>query len=138
MQSAGPTDTHEIHFLLIGPFNVNETRTIAQFCFLGAFRPLIAKIIAEGRSLILAQAQVIRHLDADSVDIIQKIKIIEFKKVTALLPGMKSPSILPLAEKGWFSLHSVIEENDFWNIIENLRDAGAEGILVLPIEKMIL
>jgi len=60
------------------------------------------------------------------------------KKVTTLLPGMKSPSILPLAEKGWFSLHSVIEENDFWNIIENLRDAGAEGILVLPIEKMIL
>jgi ATP phosphoribosyltransferase len=60
------------------------------------------------------------------------------QKVTALLPGMKSPSILPLAEKGWFSLHSVIEENDFWNIIENLRDAGAESILVLPIEKMIL
>jgi ATP phosphoribosyltransferase len=60
------------------------------------------------------------------------------EKVTALLPGMKSPSVLPLAKKGWFSLHSVIEENDFWNIIENLRDAGAEGILVLPIEKMIL
>ncbi len=59
-------------------------------------------------------------------------------KVTALLPGMKSPSVLPLATKGWFSLHSVIEENDFWNIIENLRQAGAEGILVLPIEKMIL
>ena len=60
------------------------------------------------------------------------------EKVTALLPGMKSPSVLPLATKGWFSLHSVIEENYFWNIIENLRDAGAEGILVLPIEKMIL
>lgn len=60
------------------------------------------------------------------------------EKVTALLPGMKSPSVLPLATKGWYSLHSVIEENDFWNIIENLRDAGAEGILVLPIEKMIL
>jgi len=60
------------------------------------------------------------------------------EKVTSLLPGMKSPSVLPLATKGWFSLHSVIEENDFWNIIENLRDAGAEGILVLPIEKMIL
>ncbi len=60
------------------------------------------------------------------------------EKVTALLPGMKSPSVLPLATKGWFSLHSVIEENDFWNIIENLRDSGAEGILVLPIEKMIL
>ena len=60
------------------------------------------------------------------------------EQVTSLLPGMKSPSVLPLATKGWFSLHSVIEENDFWNIIENLRDAGAEGILVLPIEKMIL
>jgi len=60
------------------------------------------------------------------------------EQVTSLLPGMKSPSVLPLATKGWFSLHSVIEENDFWNIIENLRAAGAEGILVLPIEKMIL
>ncbi len=60
------------------------------------------------------------------------------EKVTALLPGMKSPSVLPLTTKGWFSLHSVIEENDFWNIIGNLREAGAEGILVLPIEKMIL
>jgi ATP phosphoribosyltransferase len=59
-------------------------------------------------------------------------------KITALLPGMKSPSIMPLTEKGWFSLHSVISENDFWEIIESLRSAGAEGILVLPIEKMIL
>jgi ATP phosphoribosyltransferase len=59
-------------------------------------------------------------------------------KITGLLPGMKSPSIMPLTEKGWFSLHSVISENDFWEIIESLRSAGAEGILVLPIEKMIL
>lgn len=59
-------------------------------------------------------------------------------KITALLPGMKSPSVMPLTEKGWYSLHSVISENDFWEIIESLRTAGAEGILVLPIEKMIL
>jgi ATP phosphoribosyltransferase len=59
-------------------------------------------------------------------------------KITSLLPGMKSPSIMPLTEKGWYSLHSVISENDFWEIIESLRSAGAEGILVLPIEKMIL
>ncbi len=59
-------------------------------------------------------------------------------KITALLPGMKSPSVMPLTEKGWFSLHSVISENDFWEIIESLRTAGAQGILVLPIEKMIL
>lgn len=59
-------------------------------------------------------------------------------EIIALLPGMRSPSVVPLAEKGWFSLHSVISENDFWEIIESLRSEGAEGILVLPIEKMIL
>lgn len=59
-------------------------------------------------------------------------------KIIALLPGMKSPSRVPLAENGWYSLHSVISENDFWEIIESLREAGAQGILVLPIEKMIL
>ena len=58
--------------------------------------------------------------------------------IISLLPGMKSPSILPLAEKGWVSMHSVISENDFWDIIDKLRNGGAEGILVLPIEKMIL
>lgn len=58
--------------------------------------------------------------------------------IISMLPGMKSPSILPLAEKGWVSMHSVISENDFWDIIDKLRTAGAEGILVLPIEKMIL
>ncbi len=58
--------------------------------------------------------------------------------IISLLPGMKSPTVLPLAEPGWSSVHSVLNENDFWNIIEQLRDAGAQGILVVPIEKMIL
>lgn len=58
--------------------------------------------------------------------------------IISLLPGMKSPTVLPLAEPGWSSVHSVVNENDFWNIIEQLRDAGAQGILVIPIEKMIL
>jgi ATP phosphoribosyltransferase len=57
--------------------------------------------------------------------------------VSQLLPGMKAPSVLPLATEGWSSLHSVITENDFWQNIEKLRAAGAEGILVMPIEKMI-
>ncbi len=57
--------------------------------------------------------------------------------VSELLPGMKAPSVLPLATEGWSSLHSVITENDFWQNIEKLRAAGAEGILVMPIEKMI-
>jgi ATP phosphoribosyltransferase len=58
--------------------------------------------------------------------------------ILSLLPGMKSPTVLPLAEPGWSSVHSVLNENDFWNIIEQLRDAGAQGILVVPIEKMIV
>lgn len=58
--------------------------------------------------------------------------------IISILPGMKSPSIIPLAESGWSSLHSVIDENKFWEIIDQLRDAGAQGILIVPIEKMIL
>ena len=50
---------------------------------------------------------------------------------------MKSPTILPLVQEGWCSLHSVISESDFWEVIEQLKELGAEGILVIPIEKMI-
>jgi len=62
----------------------------------------------------------------------------KLKEIIALLPGMKSPTVLPLAEAGWSSVHSVVNENDFWEIIEKLKSAGAQGILVVPIEKMIL
>jgi ATP phosphoribosyltransferase len=62
----------------------------------------------------------------------------KLKEIIGLLPGMKSPTVLPLAESGWSSVHSVIDENDFWDIIEQLKDAGAQGILVVPIEKMIV
>jgi len=55
--------------------------------------------------------------------------------IVRLLPGMRSPSILPLAEEGWSSVHSVISDNDFWGIIDELKRHGAEGILVVPIEK---
>ncbi|MFO7620537.1 MAG: ATP phosphoribosyltransferase [Bacteroidales bacterium] len=58
--------------------------------------------------------------------------------ICEILPGMKSPTILPLAEKGWCSLHSVVKEDEFWERINQLKKAGAEGILVIPIEKMIL
>ncbi len=59
-------------------------------------------------------------------------------EIISLLPGMKSPTVLPLAEAGWSSVHSVVNEDDFWEIIEKLKEAGAQGILVVPIEKMIL
>lgn len=57
--------------------------------------------------------------------------------ISKLLPSMKSPTILPLLQEGWCSLHSVINEEDFWEVIEQLKNLGAEGILVIPIEKMI-
>ena len=59
-------------------------------------------------------------------------------KIISLLPGMRSPTVVALATPGWSSVHSVIAESDFWEIIEQLKAAGAEGILVVPIEKMIL
>lgn len=81
------------------------------------------------------------------VDAVQKAKNFKYvllnapndkiEQIVSLLPGMKSPTVLPLATSGWSSVHSVLEEDDFWKNIETIRAAGAEGILVVPIEKMI-
>lgn len=62
----------------------------------------------------------------------------KIQEVSQILPVLKSPTIMPLAESGWSSLHSVIEEDTFWEVIDQLKSAGAEGILVCPIEKMVL
>lgn len=59
-------------------------------------------------------------------------------QIISLLPGMKSPTVLPLADKKWSSVHSVINENEFWEVIDALKAAGAQGILVCPIEKMVV
>ena len=58
--------------------------------------------------------------------------------VTALLPGVKSPSVVPLAEEGWVAVHTVIPERDFWDRISQLKQAGAQGIVVMPIEKILV
>lgn len=62
----------------------------------------------------------------------------KLENILKLLPGMRSPTVLPLAEKGWSSVHTVISKNEFWEIIEDLKANGAEGILVCAIEKMVL
>lgn len=62
----------------------------------------------------------------------------KLQNIITLLPGMKSPTVLPLAETGWSSVHSVLSEDEFWEKIEQLKAAGAEGILVIPIEKMVV
>ena len=61
----------------------------------------------------------------------------KLQNIIALLPGMRSPTVLPLAESGWSSVHSVLSEDEFWEKIEQLKAVGAEGILVVPIEKMV-
>ncbi len=60
------------------------------------------------------------------------------EKIAQIIPGMKSPTVVPLAKEGWVSVHSVLKENDFWQVIDQLQDCGAQGILVIPIEKMII
>ena len=62
----------------------------------------------------------------------------KIEPITKILPVLKSPTVLPLAKEGWSSLHSVINEGDFWEVIDALKAEGAEDILVIPIEKMVL
>ncbi len=61
----------------------------------------------------------------------------KIEAISKLLPVLKSPTVLPLAEKGWSSLHSVINETAFWDVIDELKSAGAEGILIVPIDKIV-
>jgi ATP phosphoribosyltransferase len=78
------------------------------------------------------------QLADDKKYVLMNVPSENIQQITAVLPGMKSPTILPLAKEGWSSLHAVISEKEFWDIIGKLKALGAEGILVVPIEKMIL
>lgn len=78
------------------------------------------------------------QLAEDKKYVLMNVPSENIKQITEVLPGMKSPTILPLAKEGWSSLHAVINEKEFWDIIGKLKNLGAEGILVVPIEKMIL
>jgi ATP phosphoribosyltransferase len=89
---------------------------------------LLDKILFRVKAVIAAKQNKYILLNAPNDKLGQIIK---------LLPGMKSPTVLPLAETGWSSVHSVINENDFWEIVEQLKVAGAEGILVVSIDQMI-
>jgi len=61
----------------------------------------------------------------------------KIQAVSDILPVLKSPTVLPLVQEGWSSLHSVIQEDEFWDVLDQLKEAGAEDILVVPIDKMI-
>lgn len=102
---------------------------------------LIARLgLNEGLSAILDKLLFrIRSVNAASQNkyILLNAPREKVSEITAILPGMKSPTIVPLAESGWVSIHSVISEHDFWEVVDSLKRAGAEGILVLSIDQMI-
>ena len=74
----------------------------------------------------------------DKKYVLMNIPTAKLDEIIEVLPGMKSPTVMPLAQEGWSSVHTVLDQKRFWEIIERLKALGAEGILVLPIEKMIL
>jgi ATP phosphoribosyltransferase len=103
-------------------------------------------VLIAGRELSAPKATILSKL-LFRIDAVQSAKNTKYillncpnssiPKITQVLPGVKSPTILPLKEEGWSSVHSVVNENDFWQKIDLLKSLGAEGILVIPIEKMI-
>jgi ATP phosphoribosyltransferase len=121
---------------------------------------LLTNGLHEAETILRSQAVIIgnKNLDAGKQEILGKLlfrirSVINAKenkyillnapqsaveKICSILPGMKSPSIIPLVNEGWCSIHSVVKEDQFWERIDQLKEAGAEGILVIPIEKMIL
>ena len=103
--------------VLIGSPELSEEKNhlLRQLCF----RINAVKSAAENKYIIL-------NAPADAI-----------AAISSLLPGIKSPSVMPLAKQGWYSMHSVIKEDKFWEVTGRLKAMGAEGILVLPIEKMI-
>lgn len=104
-------------------------------------------VLVANRTLESAKKELLQHLlfRIDSVQAGKDNKYIllnapndKISEIVNILPGMKSPTVLPLAMSGWSSIHSVITEDEFWDRIQKLKGAGAQGILIVPIEKMIL
>lgn len=91
--------------------------------------PLIIELIQRIQSVLRAKETKYVVLNAEAKNIDQ---------ILSLLPGVKSPTVVPLAEEGWVAIHTVIPERDFWEKISLLKGAGAQGIVVMPIEKIIL
>ncbi len=117
--------------------NLKEVEVMLKSEAILAISPLISK----ERQIILKKLQFRLNsvLNArTSKYILMNVPNDKLENVIKLLPGMRSPTVLPLAEEGWSSLHTVINEERFWEVIDELKQNGAEGILVAPIEKMVM
>lgn len=86
---------------------------------------------------LLFRIQAVKDAE-DKKYVLMNVPTDKIQEVVSILPGAKSPTVMPLATEGWSSVHTVIDEKRFWEIIRQLKDLGAQGILVVPIEKMIL
>ena len=117
--------------------NLEEVEVILSSEAVLAVSPLITSDKSEILNKLLFRLQSVLKA-RNSKYILMNVPNNNIENVIKLLPGMRSPTVLPLAEKGWSSIHTVIEKNKFWKIIDELKNIGAEGILVIPIEKMVL
>ncbi len=101
---------------------------------------LIGRVGSENEELVKELIQRIQSVlrAKETKYVVLNVKKDNLAAITALLPGVKSPSVVPLAEEGWVAVHTVIPERDFWDRISQLKQAGAQGIVVMPIEKIIL
>lgn len=104
--------------IIVGNHNLSEEK-----------QKILDKLLFRTRSVQTARRNKYVVLNAPATSV---------EKIVQVIPGMKSPTVVPLAQEGWVSIHSVIKESDFWDIIDKLQGCGAQGILVMPIEKMIV
>jgi len=116
--------------------NLKEVETLLKSEALLAVSPKLEQSNDTFQELLFRLRAVLRAREHKYV--LMNVPEANLPEVLSLLPGMKSPTVLPLAESGWVSVHTVIEEKRFWPMIEQLKNAGAEGILVSSIEKMFL
>jgi len=107
----------------------SEAVVIANRDLEPGIRGLVADLLFRIRSVLAASTNRYILLNAPND---------RLKEIVEVIPGMKSPTVMPLAEDGWSSVHSVLSEKEFWTVIDRLRELGAQGILVIPIEKMIV
>ena len=151
----------EIH-VITGSVEVSPGIGLADAIFdiVSSGSTLVSNRLKEVEVVMQSEALLIgnKHLSAEKKEILKEllfrmdaVKTAEDKKyvlmnapkerlddIVAVLPGMKSPTVMPLAQEGWCSVHTVLDQKCFWEIIGKLKQLGAEGILVLPIEKMII
>jgi ATP phosphoribosyltransferase len=117
--------------------NLVEVETVMQSEALLIANPKLSEEKREILDELLFRIEAVKQAE-DKKYVLMNVPTDKVEEIVAVLPGAKSPTVMPLATEGWSSLHTVIEEKRFWEIIRQLKELGAQGILVVPIEKMIV